>query len=91
MIQIVKNELFRGGTRIGWIDGDCIRDHAYEKVAYFTHDQVLDKGGSKVAYISGDFLYFAHTGAKSRLEDNNQVVQGIVSDICKAAIVIALG
>lgn len=92
MIQVVKNnELHRDGVRIGWIEKDAILDHTGKKVLYYSNTEVLDPMGSKIAYISGDYVIFPKSGTKVRIEDNNREVQGMVSDMCRAAIRLALG
>lgn len=92
MIKIEKNnELWRAGVRIGWIEKDAILDHLGKKVLYYSNTEILDPMGSKLAYISGDYVIFPKDGTKVRIEDNNREVEGMVSDMCRAAIRLALG
>jgi hypothetical protein len=91
MIEIVKNEIRRGGVKIGWIDGDHIFDRNGKKLANFSGKEAYGMDGKKIAYIEGDYVIFPHNNTKVRIEDNNKQVAGVVSDICRAAVRFTLG
>jgi hypothetical protein len=90
MVQVEKNEIKRDGIKIGYIDGDHIFDRNGKKLAYFSSDEVLDESGKRVAHIEGEYVYFSKSNTKVRIEDNNKLVAGVVSDACRAAIRLML-
>jgi hypothetical protein len=92
MIQVVeKNQIKRDGIKIGYIDGTHIFDHNGKKLAYFSIDEVLDENGKRIAHVVGEYVYFPKSNTKVRIEDNNKLVAGVVSDACRAAIRLVLG
>ncbi len=91
MIQIIGNDIKRGGIKIGWIEENHIFDHTGKKVAYFSDKEAFSFSGDKIAYIEGDYIVFPKNRTKVRIEDNNQFVSGLVSDMCRAAIRFVLG
>lgn len=94
MIKIVGNEIWRGGEKIGWVDGGHIRDHADNKVGFFDEKFVYNENDHKVAYIEGDFLYSegGTAAAKIPLEKVAEDVSGgVIPGIARAAIYILLG
>ncbi|MDR3558699.1 MAG: hypothetical protein P4L61_04145 [Candidatus Pacebacteria bacterium] len=91
MIQVEKNEIMRGGIKIGYIQGDHIFDRNNKKLANFSDKEAFDESGTKIARIDGEYVYFLKSNMKVRLEDNNKLVAGIVSDACRAAIRLMLG
>jgi hypothetical protein len=92
MIKVEGRDLFREGTKIGYIDSDHIIDHSGEKVGLCSGDHVFDKDGHKVALIDGDYICFSDSGHKIRIEDNNRdVAGGSLSNIQRAAIRVLLG
>ena len=90
MIQIINNDIKRGSVKLGWISGDHIFDHNGDKIAYFTSTEAFGMDGKKIAHIDGDYVYYPKNNTKVRIEDNNKLVGGIVSDICRAAIRLLL-
>jgi len=91
MIQVINNDIKRDGIKIGYIDGDHLFDHNGKKLAYFSSTEVLDESGKRIAHIEGEYVYFSKSNTKTRIEDNNKLVAGIVSDSCRAAIRLMLG
>jgi len=91
MIQIINNEIKRDGIKIGWIDGNHVFDHSGKKVAYFYEKEAFGMDGKKIAYLEGEYVVFPKNNTKVRIEDNNKLVGGIVSDMCRAAIRLTLG
>ena len=91
MIKIEKNVIMRDGVKIGWIEGDHIYDHNGKRLALFTTDTAFDESGKKIAHIDGEFVYLPQNNTRVRIEDNNALVSGAVSDICRAAIRLVLG
>ncbi len=91
MIQVIKTHIMRDGVKIGYIDGKHIFDHNGKRLAYFSETEVLDESGKRVAHVVGEYVYFSRTDTKARIEDNNKLISGVVSDACRAAIRLMLG
>ncbi len=94
MIKLQGNEIWRGGEKIGWIDGHHIFDRDGRKLGAFEENFVYNEDGKKVAYIQGDFLYAegGSADAKTSLEKiAEDVGGGVAAEICRAAIYILLG
>lgn len=91
MIQIVNNDIKRDGIKIGYIQGDHIYDHYGKRLAYFSGNEALGEDGKRIAHIDGEYVYFPKNNTKVRIEDNNKLVGGTVSDICRATVRLVLG
>ncbi|MEI6396717.1 MAG: 4-fold beta flower protein [Candidatus Taylorbacteria bacterium] len=91
MIQIIDNDIKRGGIKIGWIEDTHIFDHTGKKVAYFSAKEAFNAAGDKIAYMEGGFIVYPKNHTKVRIEDNNKFVSGLVPDMCRAAIRLILG
>ena len=92
MIKVLGRDLWREGSKIGYVDNGHIVDHLGERVGTYTTDEIRDKTGRKVAHISGDYIFFLDSSRKIRIEENNQdVVGGSLSNIQKAAVRVLLG
>jgi len=91
MIQVINNVIKRDGIKIGTVIGDHIVDFHDNKIAYFTDKEAYGADGKKIAYLDGEFIIFPVNNTKVRIEDNNKLVSGLVSDICRAAIRLTLG
>jgi hypothetical protein len=91
MIKIVNNEIMRDGIKIGSIQGDHICDRNNKKLALFYGKEAFDMNNKRIAYIEDDYVIFPANNMKVRIEDDNQIVNGVVSDICRAAIRLVLG
>jgi hypothetical protein len=92
MIKMMGNEIWRGGEKIGWIEGKNIMDRGGKKQGFVEGDHIYDEGDNKIAYVEGDFL-IAHGGtSKIPLEKIAEDVEGgVISAITRAAIYILLG
>ena len=91
MIQVIGTEIRRAGTKIGWIESTHIFDRTGKKVAYFSDKEAFSADGTKIAYISGDYVIYPRNAMKVKIEDNNKLVSGLVSDMCRATIRLVLG
>lgn len=95
MIKFVGNELWRGGQKIGWIEGNHVRAHDGKKLGYFDDHYVYGEDGHKLAYVEGDFLIsYGASGdeSKVRLETVSEAVEGgVMSGIQKCAVYVLLG
>lgn len=92
MIKISGNDIFRDGTKIGWVTGDHIFNHMGEKVGYVVSDMVYDESSKKLAHLEGEFVYYPDSDKSVRLED---VIAGIdspsLSNIQRIAVRIFFG
>lgn len=92
MIKVIGNDLKRAGVKIGWIEGNDIRDHENRKLGYFESDDVRRADGVKVGYIQGNNLYIIN-GPTIRVDDirERHVMGGGISDVARAAVMILIG
>jgi hypothetical protein len=91
MIKIVGNDIMRSGKKIGWFEGNDIRDHENRKLGYFESNDIHNAEGRKVAYLENGYLYAHDGGTKLPFEKiNKEVVGGVLSEIEKCAIYILL-
>ena len=98
MIQVHGNELWRGGQKIGFVQGNKIFSHnpdgSFKEAGYVSDNHVYNAHDNrKMAYLEGDYVYDALKPAnKVRIEDNHQHVQGgEISDAHRAAVRMLLG
>jgi hypothetical protein len=95
MIKIVgNNELWRGGKKIGWIEGHYIKASDGRKLGYFEENFVKNEEGHKLAYVEGDYLisYGSNGESKVPLEKVSEEVEGgIGPGIDKCAVYVLLG
>ena len=93
MLKIIGNDIKRGGVKLGWIDGNDIRNHEGKKLGYFTSNDVYRADGVKIGFTQGNELYFVNSGRKVHLDDLRQkfVVGGSFSDLARAAVLILIG
>lgn len=92
MIKIVGNDLYRGGEKIGWLDGRYVRAHDGAKMGYFDNSRVYDENGNKLAYVEGDYLYSYSSGEKVSLNKVAKEVEGgIAPGIEKCAVYTIFG
>ncbi len=91
MVKIEGNDIFRDGSKIGWVDGNHIWNRDGKKVGYFEENYIYNMGGDKMAYLEGDSLYAGNGGDKISLDNINQGMSGgVLPDIAKCAIYILL-
>ena len=94
MVKLIGNDIYRGGQKIGWLEGNHVRDRAGNRVGYFEENFVYNKDGHKIAYLEGDFFmpYGGSSASKVRLEQiAEDVTGGVIPEIARAAIYILLG
>lgn len=75
MIHISDNDIFRSGTKIGYIQGNDIWSYDGNKLGFIEGSRVFNANGKKVAWLEGEYI-FAENGRKIRIADNNQYVSG---------------
>jgi hypothetical protein len=92
MIKIVGNDIWRGGEKVGFIDGNYIRAHDSRKLGYFEDRFVYSEEGHKLAYVEGDHLFSEGGSATVPLERvNEEIVGGVLPEIGKCAVYVLLG
>ena len=94
MIKILGNDLWRNGEKIGWIEGDHVRDRDGKKLGYFQDRFVYDMSGHKLAWIEEDYLVSQGSGseAKLRLDQVAEEIEGgVMPELAKCAVYVLLG
>lgn len=92
MIKIIGNNIWRGGEKVGWLQGDYVYSHDGRKLGYSEGSNVYNMSGHKIGYIEGDEIHSTADDRVTRLEDNHgHVVGGEISDVARAAIRLLLG
>ena len=94
MIKILGNDLWRNGEKIGWIEGDHVRDRDGKKLGYFQDRFVYDMSGHKLAWIEEDYLVSQGSGseAKLRLDQVAEEIEGgVLPELGKCAVYVLLG
>ena len=93
MIKIIGNDIKRDGEKIGWIEGNDVRDMSNRKLAFVRGDDILrGSDGMKIAFIEGSYI-ITSSGKKISVTENNQkhVVGGSASNEMRAAIRLFFG
>ncbi|HTY39498.1 MAG TPA: hypothetical protein VMC43_00165 [Candidatus Paceibacterota bacterium] len=92
MIKIEGNYIYRGGEKVGYVDGHNIRAVDGKHLGYFDDKFIYDEDGHKLAYIEGDHLWPEDNGEKVELvEINEKLVGGVLPEIAKCAVYVLLG
>ncbi len=93
MIDVRGNDLWRGGQKIGYVQGNNIFSHTGQKLGYVSGNHVYNaQDNRKLAYLEGDFIHDAQSNQKMRIEDSHQHVSGgELSDTHRAAVQMLLG
>jgi hypothetical protein len=93
MIKIEGHEIFRSGTKVGFIEGDRIRSHDGKLLGYFSGNYVYDHEGHKTAYINGDYLCSESSDSTKVSLDkvNENIVGGLLPEIGKCAVYTLVG
>ena len=92
MVKIIGHDIWRGGQKIGWIDGDRIRTHDDKKLGYFEGNYVYSEEGHKLAYMEGDHLISYGGNSKIPLEKVSEAIEGgVLPLIGKCAVYVLLG
>lgn len=92
MLKIVGRDIWRGGEKVGWIDGSHIRAHDDKKLGYFAGNFIYDRDGHKTAYIVGDHLFSAGGSVSVPLDKVDEEIEGgVLPMIGKCAVYVLLG
>lgn len=95
MIKIIGNDIKRDGEKIGWIDGNDVRDMSNRKLAFVKGDDIFrGSDGIKMAFIDGAHI-ITSAGKRMDVTENNQkhvtIVSGSASNEMRAAIRLVFG
>lgn len=92
MLSILGNDILRSGIKIGWIEGNDIRDRDGKKLGYFTDTHVYrEKDGIAVAFIKNND-FFLSNGSIIKLDElRHHVPGGNLSDTARGAIKVLMG
>lgn len=93
MIKIIGNDIKRDGEKIGWIDGNDVRDMSNRKLGYVIGDDIFrGSDGFKTAFVDGAYI-ISFSGKKMSVTENNQkhVTGGLISNEMRAAIRLFFG
>jgi hypothetical protein len=93
MLKIDGHEVWRGGDKVGYVEGDRIRNHDGRMLGYFSDNHIYNADGHKIAYVEGNHLYSeGRSNAGVHLDDiNKNIVGGILPEMCKCAIYCLIG
>jgi hypothetical protein len=86
MPRVIDNKIWHNGQKIGWIDGEHIRDEENKKLGYFENGFVYNESGYKVAYIKENELCYENGRSPSELEHVNELIEGGIPMLAKCAI-----
>lgn len=90
VINIVGNDIRRGGEKIGWIEGNDVYNDQGMKIGYFSGNDVYNKSGTKVGYIKGDKFYRSDGYEIDLSKLNQEVSGGQLSPLGRAAVKVLL-
>ena len=92
MVKIIGNDVWRGGEKIGFIEGNYIRTHDGKRIGYFEGNFVYNEGGTKTAYIEEDHLVSYGGNSRIPLDKVNESIEGgVLPEIGKCAVYVLLG
>ena len=84
---MIDNKVYHDDKKIGWIDGEHIRDMANNRLGYFENGCVYDEEkGYKVAYIQENSLKYENGRPSSDLQHINEEIHGDIPILEKCAI-----
>ena len=86
MPHVIDNKIWHDSQKLGWIDGEHIRDMSNNKLGYFENGFVYNETGHKVAYIHENELMYENGREPSSLEHINVDIQGNIPILAKCAI-----
>jgi hypothetical protein len=90
MPHVIDNKIIHDDQKIGWIDGEHIRDMSNNKLGYFENGFVYREDGRKVAYIHENELCYENGESPSALEHINEAIEGNIPILTKCAIKVLL-
>jgi hypothetical protein len=94
MVKLIGNDVWRGSEKIGWIEGDYVRDRDGKRLGYFQSNYVYDADAHKIAFIEGDYLISEGSGSEAKIgldKIAEEIQGGVLSEIGKCAVYVLLG
>jgi len=86
MLHISEKDIYRDGTKIGWIEDTHVFAVSGNKVGYISGNDIFAISGTKAAYLSGDKLTRVGHDTPIHIEEvNKQVTGGTFSEIQRSA------
>ena len=91
MIKIIGNDLWRGGSKIGWLEDNDVFGDDGRKAGYYLGNDIYGADGRKLAYLQGNRLYVLD-GQELQMDDvRRKIGGGSLGDLGRAAIRVLLG
>ncbi|MEK7212087.1 MAG: hypothetical protein AAB686_00220 [Patescibacteria group bacterium] len=91
MIKIVDNDIWRGSSKIGWLENNRVFDEDGIKVGHYQGNDIFDTDGIKVGYIMNNRLE-SNDGKSFPLDDiRNKIAGSSAPDIIRAAVFLLIG
>ena len=92
MVKIIGHDVWRGGAKIGYIDGNHIHTHDGHRIGYFEGNYVHGQDGDKLAEINQDHLVSYGSNMRIPLDKVNESIEGgVLPEIGKCAVYVLLG
>ncbi len=85
-MKIVDHKIYHDGQKMGWIDGEHVRDISNAKIGYFQNNFIFNEAGHKVAYIHENELVFENGSSPIPLERVNAEIEGTDPLLTKCAV-----
>lgn len=85
-MKIFDNKIWHDGQKIGWIDGEHVRDNSNQKLGWFQNGFVYNEAGQKVAYIFENELKFENGQPSISLDHINEKIEGTAPMLQKCAV-----
>lgn len=87
MAHIIDGKIYHDERKIGWIDGQHVRNEEDgRKLGYWDNESVFGESGHKIGYIHEDNLISASGHVIGSLEHINEEIHGGAPILAKCAI-----
>ncbi|MDR3402403.1 MAG: hypothetical protein P4L99_07885, partial [Chthoniobacter sp.] len=83
-------KIWNNGEKIGWIEGNHVRDMGDRRLGYFENNFVYNMEGRKVAYILENELRYENDTPAAELERVNEEIEGSFPILTKCAVKVLL-
>lgn len=86
MLKIDGHHIWRGGDKIGYVEGNHLYNHEGHRVGYWTDDSVYDMNGNRLLRIEKNNI-IAHDGTQHHLDNViGDIPSATLDDTAKVAI-----
>jgi hypothetical protein len=85
-MKIIDHKIYHDGQKMGWIDGEHVRDGSNAKLGYFQNGCIYNETGQKIAYIHENDLMFENGQSAIPLEHINGQIEGTDPLLVKCAV-----